>query len=82
LTDGRERIVLVTDRRIGASSESVVSSPVTGDAEFTVVEMRIGRAGAGEAKTSHATPVISDPATAALALDGYDAVPGSLEVTR
>jgi hypothetical protein len=44
--------------------------------------MRIDRTGAGEAKTSHVIPAIADPAAAALSLDGYDAVPGPLKVTR
>jgi hypothetical protein len=82
LADGRERVVLMTDRRFGASSDSAMSSTAAADAEFTVLEMRIDRNGSGEAKTSHGIPVITDPVAAALSLGGYDAVPGPLKVNR
>jgi hypothetical protein len=84
--DGRERVVLVTDRRLGAHSttwpqpaEAVVKA---GDAEFTVVELRIDGKGVGEAKTSLASPVIVDPAAKTVALGGYDTAPALLKVTR
>ncbi len=88
LPDGRERIVLVTDRRLGAHSTSWPASPglsadalaKAGDAEFTVVEMRIDAKGMGEAKTSHASPAVDSANT--LAIEKYDAAPVLLKVTR
>ncbi|HVH25780.1 MAG TPA: hypothetical protein VM818_03435 [Vicinamibacterales bacterium] len=91
LPDGRQRLVLVTDRRLGAHSTSwpASTSPVdasatvkAGDAEFTVLELRIDTKGLGEAKTSHASPVIVDAAANTLAIDKYDAAPVLLKVTR
>jgi hypothetical protein len=80
--DGRERVVLVTDRQLGAHSTSwAPPSGAAADAEFTVVEMRIDGKGAGEAKTSHTSSVVIDVANT-LALDGYDAAPVLLKVTR
>jgi hypothetical protein len=79
----RERIVLVTDRRLGAHAP--LSSPLSGaaaDAEFTLIEMRLDAKGAGQAKASLTTSVVVDPDAKTLALDGYDAAPVLLKVTR
>ena len=75
--DGTDRVVLVTDRRLDASTPE---SPAAG--EFTVIEMLIDTKGIGEAKTSLATPVVVDPAAHTLALEGYRAAPVLLKVTR
>jgi hypothetical protein len=83
LPDGRERIVLATDRRLGAHSTSW--TPPSGgpaDAEFTVMDMRIDGKGAGEVKTSHTSPVVIDAGAKTLALDRYEAAPVLLKVTR
>jgi hypothetical protein len=83
LPDGRERVVLATDRRLGAHSPSW--TPPSGgpaEAEFTVMEMRLDGKGAGEVKTSHASPVVIDAAAKTLALDGYEAAPVLLKVMR
>jgi hypothetical protein len=90
--DGRERIVLVTDRRIGAhapswpqSSEAVVKAGAGADAdevEYTVIEIRVDGKGVGEAKSSLAAGVIVDADAKTLALDGYAAAPALLKVTR
>ena len=82
LDNGRERVVLVTDRRLDPSTAPADSSAANADAAFTVLEMRIDGKGVGEAKTSHAIPRVDDPAAAALSLDGYDAAPGALKVQR
>jgi hypothetical protein len=85
-----ERIVLVTDRRLGAHSTSwplpaealAKAGPgATDDAEFTIVEMRIDARGLGEAKAASASPAV-DTASRTLALDQYDAAPVLLKVTR
>jgi hypothetical protein len=55
---GRERIVLVTERRLGAHAPDWTPSPaVTTDAEFTVVELRVDARGVGEGKASLTTNV-------------------------
>jgi hypothetical protein len=90
--DGGQRLVLVTDRRLGAHStswpasaspaEAAAAAKAAADAEFTVLELRIDTKGLGEARTSHASPVIVDAAANTLAIDKYDAAPVLLKVTR
>jgi hypothetical protein len=81
--DGLERIVLVTDRRLGAHEPSWPkgSGPLA-DADFTVLEMRIDGKGVGEGKASLMAAVVVDAAANTLALDGYAAAPALLKVTR
>lgn len=80
---GRERIVLVTERRIGEHAPDWTPAPVaTPDAEFTVVEMRVDAKGVGEGKASLTTNVALDAKAQTLALDGYEAAPLLLKVTR
>ena len=78
-----ERVVLVTDRRLGANDTSW-PSPVAAaaNAEFTVVEMRIDGKGVGEAKSSLTSPVVVDAAANTLAIDKYTDAPVLLKVTR
>ena len=81
---GAERIVLVTDRRLGAHAPAWVlaSSDAAADAEFTVIELRVDGKGTGEGKTSLTTPIVVDSAARTLALDNYQAAPALLKVTR
>jgi hypothetical protein len=83
LPEGGERIVLVTDRRLGANAAGwPAGTGPAAAAEFTVIEMRLGVKGAGEAKASISAPVVVDAAAKTLALDGYAAAPALLKVTR
>jgi hypothetical protein len=78
-----ERVVLVTDRRLGANATSwPAPAPLAADTEFTVVEMRIDGKGIGEAKSSLASPVVVDTAANTLAIDKYMDAPVLLKVTR
>ena len=83
LSDGGERLVLVTDRRIGAHEPGwpAASGPAA-VAEFTVIEMRLDGKGIGEAKASLTAPVVVDADAKTLALGGYAAAPVLLKVTR
>jgi hypothetical protein len=78
---GGERIVLVTDRRLDSRAPAP-SSGAAADAEFTVIEMRLDAKGAGEAKASLTTNVVVDAVAKTLALEGYEAAPVLLKVTR
>jgi hypothetical protein len=69
-----ERVVLVTDRRLGANAGD--------EAEFTVVEMRLDSKGLGEAKSSLSSKVVVDAAANTLAIDQYTDAPVLLKVTR
>ena len=78
-----ERIVLVTDRRLDSHApDQAPASSAAADADFTVIEMRIDRQGAGEGKTSLTTKVAIDTETKTLALEDYAAAPAWLKVTR
>jgi hypothetical protein len=80
--DGRERLVLVTDRRLGTHLASPSAGPAKAvDAEFTVIEMRLDAKG-GEGKTSLDSPVVVDSAAATLALGAYTTAPIFIKVTR
>ena len=78
----KERIVLVTDRRLNSHAPDWPASGSAGDAEFTVIELRIDGEGTGEGKTSLTTNVAIDTTAKTLALDGYAAAPALLKVTR
>ena len=78
----KARIVLVTDRRLNSHSPDWAAAPGAGDAEFTVIEMRIDGQGSGEGKTSLTTKVAIDTDAKTLALEGYAAAPALLKVTR
>jgi hypothetical protein len=89
--EGGDRIVLVTDRRLGAHSSTSTLAPggsasaaPGGPAErdFTVIEVRLDGKGNGEAKASLNANVVIDAAAKTLALDGYASAPALLKVTR
>src|SRR5262245_45811181 len=78
-----ERVILVTERRLGASATSWPAPAASAvNAEFTVVEMRIDGKGIGEAKSSLSSPVVVDAAANTLAIDKYAEAPVLLKVTR
>jgi len=82
-TEDMQRVVLVTDRRLDSHAPDwAPASGAAGDADFTVIELRLDRQGAGEGKTSLTTSVAIDTAANTLALDGYAAAPVMLRVTR
>jgi hypothetical protein len=81
--EDRERIVLVTDRRLDSHAPDwAPASAAAADADFTVIELRIDRQGVGEGKTSLTSSVAIDTEAKTLALDGYAAAPALLKVTR
>ena len=82
-----ERIVLVTDRRLGAYSPGWKPAAATGagtparaaDYDFTLVEIRMDPKGAGEGKASLTTTVVADNEARTVALENYAAAPAILE---
>jgi hypothetical protein len=75
--NGGQRIILATDRRLGASNATW--KPAGGvtptDYEFTVMEFRLSPKGDGEGKASLTGKVTVDTASKSIALDGYDTLP-------
>jgi hypothetical protein len=76
----KQRIVLVTERRLNSHAPDWAPAPAAADADFTVIEMHLDAHGAGEAKTSLTTSVAIDTAANTLALDDYVAAPALLKV--
>ena len=79
--EGGERIVLVTDRRMGF--REVANRHRSVDYPFTVIELRLQKNGEGEGKVSVATRIIADKANKVVTLENYDIQPVMLtKVTR
>ena len=81
LPGGGERIILATDRRLGAHTAAwrPVAAPTVTDYEFTLIEIRLDSKGFGEGKTSLTTKVILDNEAKTVALDDYAATPAILQ---
>jgi hypothetical protein len=73
LPEGGERIVLVTDRRIGFWEAT--NQPRSYDYPFTFIDVRINRDGEGEGKMSLATKVIYDKKENMISLENFETSP-------
>jgi len=84
LPAGGVRIILVTDRRIGAGTAgwrpAVTGTPT--NYEFTLIEVRLDSKGVGEGKASLISKVILDNEAKTLALENYAATPVILQDFR
>jgi len=75
--DGVERIILITDRRLGAMNDlwkPTGQEPASAYA-FSVVELRVNAKGEGEGKASLTGKVAPDSAAKIVALEDYAALP-------
>ena len=76
--DGSDRIILAIDRQLGSFEPQrwklSGTAPHT-DYQFTVIELRISKAGVGEGKASLNTKVSADTTANTIALDNYAATP-------
>jgi hypothetical protein len=81
LPDGGERIILATNRRLGAHVQgwTPVAAEALTDYEFTLIELRLDSRGLGEGKTSLTTKVIVDDSAKTVALENYAAAPPVLQ---
>jgi hypothetical protein len=73
LPDGGERVVLVTDRRIGFWEAT--QQPRSFQYPFTVIELRLNADGEGEGKMSLATKIIHDKEQNMITLENYNLQP-------
>lgn len=76
--DGSSRIILLTDRKLGAWSPDAwkpTAAATADDRPFSVIELRVNRAGTGEGKTSLTTKTVFDPASKSIALENYATQP-------
>jgi hypothetical protein len=76
LPDRGERVVLVTDRRIGFWEET--HQPRSIDYPFTVIELQLNSDGKGEGKVSVATKIIPDKEHNTITLENFDLQPVQL----
>jgi hypothetical protein len=77
MPDGTERIVLITNRRLGANNDSWKQvGPGTPSAyDFSVVELRVNSKGEGEGKASLTGKVALDSAAKVVTPEDYTALP-------
>ena len=82
--DGTERIILATDRRLGAWNNfwKPAGASTVIDYPFSVLELRLGATGVGEGKASLTTPITVDSGAKSIALDNYAASPVILKAVR
>jgi hypothetical protein len=76
--DGGDRIILAIDRPLGSFEPQrwrLSGTAPRPDYPFTVIELRISKAGLGEGKASLNTKVIADATAKTIALDNYAATP-------
>jgi len=82
LPDGTERIVLVSDRRLGAYTIAWKSKTAETDYSFTLIELRTGPKGLIEGKTSLASKVVVDSEAKTVALENYAGASANLAPVR
>src|SRR6187399_1898263 len=75
--DGSERIILATDRRVGAWSNlwQTPSTITPTDYEFSVIELHLDSKGAGEGRGVLTGKVAVDSAAKTISLEGYATLP-------
>jgi hypothetical protein len=82
--DGSQRIILITQRRLGALNQ--LWKPVFPGSpnayEFSVIELRTNSKGEGEGKVSLLGRIAADPAARIVTLENYQALPAVFENVR
>jgi hypothetical protein len=76
LPDGTEKIILITDRRLGDTTQ--VWKPAGADElpyEFSIIELHLNAKGEGEGKASLTGKIAIDGATKSIGLENYAALP-------
>jgi hypothetical protein len=82
--DGGERIVLITERRLGAWNDlwKPAGAGAATNYEFSVVELHLNAKGEGEGKVSLTGKVAVDGAAKTIGLENYSALPVVLKNVR
>ena len=82
--DGGERIILLTDRRLGAWNDlwKPTTPGVVTPYEFSLIELHVSSKGEGEGKVSQAGKVAVDGTAKTLALENYSGLPVMLKNVR
>jgi hypothetical protein len=81
LPNGGERIILATDRRLGADATAwkPVAPATLTDYPYTLIEIRLDSKGLGEGKTSLTTRLIVDNEAKTVSLENYATTPAILQ---
>jgi hypothetical protein len=78
MADGGDRLILAIDRKLGSFEPQrwklTGAAPLT-DYPFTVIELRVSKAGVGEGKSSLNSKITADTTAKTIALDNYAAAP-------
>lgn len=84
LSDGSERIILATDRRLGAWNNfwKPVGTSTPNDYPFSVIELRLNATGMGEGKASLIAPITVDNSAKSIVLDNYSGSPVVLKTVK
>jgi hypothetical protein len=84
LANGGERVILITDRRVGASNAlwKPAGTALPTNFEFSLIELRLNAKGEGEGKVSLTGNVAVDPDSKTLALENYDSLPVILKAVK
>jgi hypothetical protein len=82
--DGTERIILISDRRLGAWNNlwKPAGSAAATNYEFSVIELHLNAKGEGEGKASLTGKVVVDSAAKTLALENYATLPVVLKTVK
>jgi hypothetical protein len=82
--DGSERIILATDRRLGAWNNAWKTSTASSDIDypFSVIELHLTATGTGEGKVSLTSPIKVDSVTKSIALEDYSNAPIVLKTVK
>ena len=82
--DGSERIILATDRRLGAWNNAwkTPSGSTDIDYPFSLIELRLTGTGTGEGKVSLTTPINVDSTAKSIALENYGSAPIMLKAVK
>lgn len=78
--DGSQRILLITERRLGAVNQrwNPTFEGVPNNYGFSVIELRLNAKGEGEGRVSLVGKVVPDASAKIVTLESYDALPAVL----
>jgi hypothetical protein len=83
LPTGGERIILLTDRRLGTwSGAPWKAAKDDNDYKYTLIELRLSKSGTGEGKMSLGGKVAADQAAKTIALENYESAPVLLKSVK
>jgi hypothetical protein len=79
--DGSERVILITDRRLGAFNDAwrPAGNAAASNYDFSVIELHLNAKGDGEGRTSLTGKVAADQASKTLGLENYTGLPVMLK---